>query len=95
MSRLFYDLSIRLAAEFTGTRRLRMHVDCNQDEGVLVYPYFDSTLLAVIKDDPGLVHTQRKKILRYTAEAIQELHSRDWIHIGILRTRILHRGLLG
>jgi hypothetical protein len=36
VSRPFYDLSIRLAAEFTGSRRLRMHVDCNQDEGVLI-----------------------------------------------------------
>lgn len=63
-----------------------MHVDCNQDEGVLVYPYFDSTLLALIQNDPDMVHTQRKEILRYTAEAIQELHSKNWIHIGILRT---------
>ncbi|THX67822.1 kinase-like protein [Aureobasidium pullulans] len=89
VSRPIYDLSIRLAAEFTGTRRLRIHVDCNQDEGVLVYPYFDSTLLALIKDDPELVHTQRKKILRYIAEAIQELHSKNWIHIDIKPDKIL------
>ncbi|KAH0284910.1 kinase-like protein, partial [Aureobasidium sp. EXF-3399] len=66
-----------------------MHVDCNQDERVLVYPYFDSTLLALIKDDPDLIHTQRKKILRYTAEAIQELHSKNWIHIDIKPDNIL------
>ncbi|THX67085.1 kinase-like protein [Aureobasidium pullulans] len=89
VSRPFYDLSIRLAAEFTGTRRLRMHVDRNQDEGVLIYPYFDSTLLALIQNDPEMVHTQRKKILRYTAEAIQELHSRNWIHIDIKPDNIL------
>ncbi|KAJ2907246.1 kinase-like domain-containing protein [Zalerion maritima] len=38
--RPFYHLSLRLAAEFAGSCRLRMPVDCNQGEGVLVYPYF-------------------------------------------------------
>jgi len=74
---------MRLADEFEGSHRLRMHIDCNQDEGILVYPYFESTLLAMINDHAELVHTQRKKILRHVAEAIQELHSKNWIHIGI------------
>jgi serine/threonine protein kinase len=59
-----------------------MHIDCNKEEGVLIYPYFDTTLLALIENNPELIHTQRKKILRHTAEAIQEFHSKNWIHIG-------------
>ena len=82
MSRPFYNMSIRLATEFAGSRRLRMHVDCNQKEGVLIYPYYTTTLLSLIRDKPDFSPTQRYKILRYTAEAIAELHNKNWIHLG-------------
>ncbi|KAK1503905.1 uncharacterized protein CCOS01_16980 [Colletotrichum costaricense] len=81
--RTFYDLSLRLAAEFASSRRLRMHIDCNLEEGVLIYPYYRSTLLSLIQDDDSedsLPITERKKILRGTGEAIQELHTKGWIH---------------
>lgn len=73
---------MRFASEFQDSRRLRLHTDCNQEEGVLVFPYFRSTLLALIQDGPELSIKERKKILRHVGEAIQELHGRDWIHIG-------------
>ncbi|KAE9971491.1 hypothetical protein BLS_003901 [Venturia inaequalis] len=82
VTRPFYDLSLRLAGEFAGSRRLRMPVDCNQEHGILIYPYFKSTLLALILEDPDFPMSERKKILRFAGEAIQELHSKDWIHIG-------------
>ena len=81
--RPFYELSQRLATELGSSQRLRMHVDCNQEEGILFYPYFRDTLLALIQHDEDLHLRERKKILRYVGEAIQELHSKDWIHIGI------------
>ncbi|KAJ2990078.1 hypothetical protein NUW58_g3140 [Xylaria curta] len=87
--RPFYNLSLRLATEFAGSRRLRMHVDCNQEEGILVYRYFRSTLLALIRDDPEFPPAERKKILRRVGEAIQELHGKDWIHIDIKPDNIL------
>lgn len=59
-----------------------MHIDCNQEDCVLVYPYFRSTLLALIQEDPDFPPAERKKILRRTGEGIQELHSKNWIHIG-------------
>jgi len=59
-----------------------MHRDSNQEEGILIYPYFKDTLLALIKNDPDLSLAGRKKILRCVGEAIQELHSKNWIHIG-------------
>ncbi|KAF2744599.1 kinase-like protein [Sporormia fimetaria CBS 119925] len=54
VTKYFYDLSQRLAAEFAGSQRLRMH-----------------------------------KIMRRTGEAIQELHSRDWVHIDVKPDNIL------
>ncbi|KAK0368699.1 hypothetical protein CLIM01_13943 [Colletotrichum limetticola] len=90
--RTFYDLSLRLAAEFASSRRLRMHIDCNLEESVLIYPYYRSTLLSLIQDDDSedsLPITERKKILRGTGEAIQELHTRGWIHCDVKPDNVL------
>lgn len=84
MSKHFYDLSMRLASEFRDSRRLRLHTDHNQKENILIYPYFRSTLLALIQNEPEFPTSERKKILRHVGEAIQELHAKDWIHLGIL-----------
>jgi serine/threonine protein kinase len=82
VSKPFFDLSLRLAADFPESRRLRMHVDLNEDENILVYPYYQHTLLGLLQEDSELPDAARKKVLRQTGEAIQELHSKDWIHIG-------------
>jgi serine/threonine protein kinase len=84
--RPFYDLSIRLAAKFAGSRRLRMHIDCNEEDSILIYPYFRSNLLALIQEDPDFPPAERKQILRRIGEGIQELHGKNWIHIGTLST---------
>jgi serine/threonine protein kinase len=63
-----------------------MHIDCNQEDGILVYPYFRTTLLALVQEDPDFPPAERKKILRRTGEGIQELHGKNWIHIGTLST---------
>jgi tRNA A-37 threonylcarbamoyl transferase component Bud32 len=59
-----------------------MHIDCNQEELILIYPYLRDTLLALIKEDSELPLLGRKTILRRVGEAIKELHDKDWIHIG-------------
>jgi hypothetical protein len=59
--RPFYNLSLRLATEFSGSCRLRMHIDCNQEEGLLIYPCFRGTLLALIQDGLELPLAERKK----------------------------------
>jgi serine/threonine protein kinase len=82
VSKPFLDLSLRLAAEFPKSRRLRMHVDLNEDKNVLIYPYYQHTLLGLLQEDSNVSDAARKKILHQTGEAIQELHSKDWIHIG-------------
>ncbi|KAL5329987.1 hypothetical protein ACEPPN_003509 [Leptodophora sp. 'Broadleaf-Isolate-01'] len=87
--RPFYELSRTLAAELAGSRRLRMHIDCNEIEDILVYPYFRDTLLGIIQNDPDFPTTERKKILQRVGEAIQELHARDWVHIDVKPDNIL------
>ena len=82
----FYELSQTLAAEFAGSRCLRMHIDCSETEDILVYPYFKDTLLGIIQGNPDFPVMERKRILRRVGEAIQELHAFDWIHIGASST---------
>ncbi|KAL2192951.1 kinase-like protein [Corynascus similis CBS 632.67] len=89
VSQPFYDLSHHLALEFAGSSRLRVHVDANQDERILVYPYFRNTLLALIKEGPDFPPAERVKVLRVVAEAIQELHSKDWFHNDVKPDNIL------
>lgn len=79
----FYELCQRFALDFKISRRLRVHTDCNDEQAILIFPYFKSTLLALIQDDVDFPYEGRKKILRQVGEAIQDLHDKDWLHIGI------------
>ncbi|KAL6707652.1 hypothetical protein ACN47E_004002 [Coniothyrium glycines] len=85
----FYELSQTLAAEFAGSSRLRMHIDHNETDDILVYPYFRDTLLGIIQNNPDFPPTERKKILKHTGEAIHELHARDWVHLDVKPDNIL------
>ncbi|OAA68354.1 Protein kinase-like domain protein [Niveomyces insectorum RCEF 264] len=85
----FYEFSMRFANEFAGSHRLRLHTDCNEEEGILVYPYFRDTLLGLMQADPDFPPVERKKILQCVGEAIQELHHEDWIHIDVKPDNIL------
>jgi hypothetical protein len=59
-----------------------MHVDLSEDENILIYPYYQHTLLRLLQEDLNVSDTARKEILQRTGEAIQELHGKDWIHLG-------------
>ncbi|KAF2724743.1 kinase-like protein [Polychaeton citri CBS 116435] len=85
----FFDLSQRIANDFPSSRRLRMHVDCNSKESILVYTYFRDTLFALFKEDPAFPPDERLKIMRGVGEAIQELHAKDWIHTDVKPDNIL------
>ena len=82
-SRHFFDLSRRIADDFPSSQRLRIHVDCNSRESILVYPYFRYTLLALIEGDSDFPPDERLKIMRSVGEATQELHAKDWVHTGL------------
>ncbi|KAJ8106331.1 hypothetical protein OPT61_g9608 [Boeremia exigua] len=89
VSKPFLDLSSRLAADFSKSCRLRMHVDLNEDENILIYPYYQHTLLGLLQEGLNVSDAARQKILRRTGEAIQELHSKDWIRIDIKPDNVL------
>lgn len=78
-----FNLSQQIANDCPSSRHLRMHVDCNAQESILIYPYFRDTFLALLEKDPAFPPDERGKIMRGVGEAIQELHSKDWIHAGL------------
>ncbi|EZF28441.1 hypothetical protein TMEN_9321 [Trichophyton mentagrophytes] len=77
------ELALDLKREFPDTRRLRVHVDENVEEKVLVYEYFNDDLLSFIKKNPNLPIGARKWILRELGESLKELHAKNWIHIDV------------
>ncbi|KAG8162571.1 hypothetical protein KVR01_008336 [Diaporthe batatas] len=83
------NLSQELRKEFPDSHRLRMHVDHNEKEHVLVYKYYKHTFLALLTQYPDFQPEEIKKILRCTAEAVKELHDKDWIHIDVKPDNIL------
>ncbi|KAG9238291.1 kinase-like domain-containing protein [Amylocarpus encephaloides] len=89
VSESFFTLSQNLKSEFAGTRRLRMHIDDNQEERILVYKYFRHTLLALITEYHDFPAAETKKILRYTGESVKEFHDKGWIHINLKPDNIL------
>ncbi|KAI1152282.1 kinase-like protein [Nemania diffusa] len=82
-SKSIFDLSKRLADEFAGSRRLRMPVDFNLEDRIVVYPYFTDTLLNLMRADPDFPPVELKKALRYVGEAIQEFHAKGWLHLDV------------
>ncbi|KAL8346355.1 hypothetical protein RB601_003908 [Gaeumannomyces tritici] len=84
-----YDKCRDFAAEFAGSRRLRLHVDRDLDEQVLVYPFFKTTLFDLIAEDPELPIFERVKIMTTVAEAIQEVHKKNWAHLDISPNNVL------
>lgn len=61
-----------------------MHTDYNEKEHALVYECFRHTLLSLLNENPGFPVAAIKEILRYTGEAVKELHAKNWIHIGTM-----------
>lgn len=82
MPRAFYELSQRLADQFAHSCRLRLHIDHNEEAGILIYTYFNNTLLDLIRGDDELPGAEVQKVLRHVGEAIQEFHLEDWVHLG-------------
>lgn len=81
-TRRIYDLCLEAEKEFVDSHQLRIHCDRNTSKNAIVYPYYDSTFLALLRDDPDFEPTQRLKILRHVGEAIRELRGKNWIHNG-------------
>ncbi|KAM5489202.1 hypothetical protein MaudMau93_003699 [Microsporum audouinii] len=78
-----FEQSLELKLEFPGAHHLRMHVDDNVTERVLVYKYLNDDLLSLVKHNPSMSLQARKWILQELGKSLKELHAKNWIHIDV------------
>ncbi|TQN70115.1 L-type lectin-domain containing receptor kinase S.1, partial [Colletotrichum shisoi] len=76
-----YKLSQRLGTEFADCHWLRMPIDYNDDEYIVVYPYFKDTMLNLVRADPDFPEGALKKALRHVGEGLREFHAKGWLHL--------------
>lgn len=86
VSQSIFDLLQEFKDEFGNSPRLRIHVDVNKKENVLVYEYFKSDLLSLVENYPALPIKARKTILKEVGLGLKDIHERHWIHLGMYNT---------
>lgn len=89
VSSSIFGLSERLSAEFAATSSLRMHVDSNREELILVYRYCTGTLLSLLKEHPGLPKHLVRRVVQQVARGVKELHDRGWLHLDLKPDNIM------
>ena len=81
-SRSIFELSQELRQEFKHNSRIRTHIDEIEGESVLVYEYCKDNLFSLVKNNADLPVEARKLILRELGLALNDIHSKNWIHLG-------------
>lgn len=81
-SRSIFELSQELRHEFENNSRIRTRIDEIEGESVLVYEYFKDNLLSLVKNNADLPVEARKLILRELGLGLNDIHSKNWIHLG-------------
>ena len=87
VSQSIFDLLQEFKDEFGNNPRLRIHVDMNKKENVFVYEYFKTDLLSLVENYPALPIQARKTILKEVGLALNDIHARNWMHLGIILSR--------
>jgi serine/threonine protein kinase len=59
-------------------------VDENESESILVYEYFKSDLFSLIQNYPAISIDARRAILKEVGLALNDIHAKDWIHLGTI-----------
>lgn len=59
-------------------------MDENKQEGILVYEYVKSDLLALVQNWPLLPLQARKAILREVGLALCDMHEKNWMYLGTI-----------
>jgi len=79
----------RIRNELSDSRFIRLHVDENEAESTLIFPYFTEDLLSLLRHT-ALPIDKTKRILRDILRGIEELHDKDWVHTGKLQSHSIH-----
>jgi serine/threonine protein kinase len=69
--------------DLPGTHRILAPVDYNVEEKTVVYEYLKEDLLSLVQNNPDFPVAARKQILFEVGKALQELHAKNKIHIGM------------
>ncbi|OCL11112.1 putative serine/threonine protein kinase [Glonium stellatum] len=78
-----FELLKEFKDEFNHNPRLRIYVDYNKSENILVYEYFKSDLLTLVENYPALSIEARKTILKEVGLGLSDIHTKDWIHLDL------------
>lgn len=70
--------------EFSGNFRLRNHVDQIDKDKIVIYEFFKTDLRSLIEKYPPLPIATKKAILREIALVLNDMHEKEWIHLGKL-----------
>ena len=82
ISQSIFDHLQEFKEEFGDNPRLRIHVDHNKENKIVVYEYFKTDLLSLVSNYPLLSVEARKSILKELGLGLKDMHSRNWIHLG-------------
>lgn len=88
VSRSIFDLLQEFKDEFGNNPRLRIHIDHNKKENVLVYEYYKSDLLSLVENYPALPMEARKTILKEVGLGLNDIHKKHWIHLGMIPSKV-------
>jgi len=84
-----FEQARRIRNELSDSRFIRLHVDENEAESTLIFPYFTEDLLSLLRHT-ALPIDKTKRILRDILRGIEELHDKDWVHTGKLQSHSIH-----
>lgn len=82
-----FELLNEFKDEFDHNPHLRIHVDYNENDNIIVYDYFKSDLLTLLENYPALSIEARKIILKEVGLGLREIHTKNWIHLGMVLSR--------
>lgn len=60
-------------------------MDENKKENVLVYEYFTTDLHWLVDNYPKLPKEARKAILKEVGLVLNDMHKKDWVHLGMIQ----------
>ena len=82
VSQSIFDFLQDFKNEFGNNTRLRNHVDYNDQSNTFVYEYFKTNLFTLVSNYPALPIKARKAILKEVGLALNDMHTKKWIHLG-------------